>query len=57
MENYPGGICPAGVCCGVSEHGLLPVRLERRQDPLSGSEGDSCFNLNKINSLKQHQEV
>lgn len=51
MENCLGGSCPAGVYSGVSEHGLLPVCLERRQGSLSASERGLCLCINKMYSL------
>ena len=34
MEGFSAGRRPAGVCCGRSQPGLLPVRLEGRAGPL-----------------------
>lgn len=44
MEDGSGSSCPAGVYSSVSERGLLPVCLERRQDSLSASEGGLSLN-------------
>lgn len=45
MENRPGRNHPAHVSGGMSEHGLLHVRLEGRQDSLQTSKGDLLLHL------------
>lgn len=51
VENRPRSSRPARVRGGISEHSLLPVCLERRQDSLSASKAALCLSTNKMNCV------